>query len=565
MSRQECPLKQVQALDVSDLPRMVRNAGRFHEVVAVATKYGIAPWLSNVKADWVQRQLRSSDGQQISELSEPQRVRMALTELGTTFIKLGQILSTRPDLVGPEMAAELTKLQADTPADDPAQVIATIEQELGQPPDQLFRDFDPRAFASASIGQVHHAVMEDGTNVVVKVQHEGIEEKVQNDLEILMQLAALAETYSKELAQYRPVATAAEFRRSLSEELDFTREERNLIRFAQNFRNESGVRFPVPYPERCSRRVLTMDRLEGIGVSRTPLLIESGFDLSDIARRGANMFLEMVFRDGFYHADPHPGNLMVLQDAVIGVLDCGMVGRVDEALREQIEDLLMAAVDQDTERLVDALVELGDVPPDFDRSSLRADVVQFVDEYGEQSIERFDLSGALNEMVEIIRRHHILLPSRVSMLIKMLVMLEGTSQQLSPDFSIVELLEPYRVESIKRRLSPQRLLRKVQSAQRDWLRLAESFPGDISDLMERVRKGSFDVKLEHRRLDSIVNRLVLGILTAALFVGSTSLLSSSVKPLLWETSVPGAIGCLVSVVLGFTLIRAIGKSGSIQP
>ena len=492
-------------------------------------------------------------------------MRMALTELGTTFIKLGQILSTRPDLVGPEMAAELTKLQADTPADDPAQVIATIEQELGQPPDQLFRDFDPRAFASASIGQVHHAVMEDGTNVVVKVQHEGIEEKVQNDLEILMQLAALAETYSKELAQYRPVATAAEFRRSLSEELDFTREERNLIRFAQNFRNESGVRFPVPYPERCSRRVLTMDRLEGIGVSRTPLLIESGFDLSDIARRGANMFLEMVFRDGFYHADPHPGNLMVLQDAVIGVLDCGMVGRVDEALREQIEDLLMAAVDQDTERLVDALVELGDVPPDFDRSSLRADVVQFVDEYGEQSIEQFDLSGALNEMVEIIRRHHILLPSRVSMLIKMLVMLEGTSQQLSPDFSIVELLEPYRVESIKRRLSPQRLLRKVQSAQRDWLRLAESFPGDISDLMERVRKGSFDVKLEHRRLDSIVNRLVLGILTAALFVGSTSLLSSSVKPLLWETSVPGAIGCLVSVVLGFTLIRAIGKSGSIQP
>ncbi len=552
-------------MEVSDLPRMVRNAARFHEVVSVAAKYGIAPWLSNIKADWIQRHLRSTDGQQISELSEPERVRMALTELGTTFIKLGQILSTRPDLVGPEMAAELTKLQADTPADGAEQVIATIDQELGQHPDQLFREFDPQAFASASIGQVHHAVLQDGTRVVVKVQHAGIEEKIENDLEILMYIAELAETHSKELSQYRPVATAAEFRRTLTEELDFTREQRNLIRFIQNFSDNPGVRFPAPHPERCSRRVLTMDALQGIGLSSSTRLAESGFDLSDIARRGANMFLEMVFRDGFYHADPHPGNLMVLQDAVIGVLDCGMVGRVDEALREQVEDLLMAAVDQDTERLVDALVELGEVPPDFDRTALRSDVAEFVDRYGSVSIDDFDLSGALNGMVEIIRRHHILLPSRVSLLIKMLVMLEGTSQQLSPDFSIVELLEPYRAESIKRRLSPQRMLRKLQNAQRDWLRLAESFPGDITNLMERVRKGSFDVKLEHRRLDSIVNRLVLGILSAALFVGSTSLLSSQVKPLLWETSVPGALGCFVAVFLGFTLLRAIKKSGSIQP
>ena len=167
-------------MEVSDLPRMVRNAGRFHEVVAVAAKYGLAPWLSNVPADWVQRHFRSRDGRQISELTEPQRVRMALAELGTTFIKLGQILSTRPDLVGLEMAAELTKLQSNTPADDPEQVVATIQADLGQQPDSLFREFDPQAFASASIGQVHRAVLDDGTHVVVKVQHHGIEERVQN-------------------------------------------------------------------------------------------------------------------------------------------------------------------------------------------------------------------------------------------------------------------------------------------------------------------------------------------------------------------------------------------------
>ena len=550
-------------MEVSNLPKLVRNAGRLNEVVGVAIKFGIAPWLSNVKADWVQRQLRGSDGRQIGELSEPVRVRMALTELGTTFIKLGQILSTRADLVGPEMAEELSALQSSTPADSPEQVIATIQEELGDHPDNLYRSFDTDALASASIGQVHRAVLHDGTGVVVKVQHEGIQDRVNNDLEILIELAKLAETYSREIAQYNPVATAMEFRKTLLDELNFTREQQNLTRFAGNFKDDSGIFFPAPHPERCTERVLTMDALNGISVSNRGLLTESGFDLTDIARRGADMFLKMVFRDGFYHADPHPGNLMVLQDAVIGVLDCGMVGRVDEELREQIEDLLMAAIDSDADRLLDTVIQLGELPPDFDRSKLRNDLVEFIDEFGSQSIDQFNLSGALNEMTSIIRQHHILLPSRVSLLVKMLVMLEGTAQQLNPSFNIVELLQPYRVQAIKRRLSPERLMRRMQSSYRDWSRLVESLPSDVSDIVNRIRRGSFDVHLEHRRLDSIVNRLTLGLLTAALFVGSTSLLSNNVRPLIRETSVPGTVGCMIAVYLGARLLFAIKKSGNI--
>lgn len=549
---------------VTDLPQLVRNAGRFNEVVGVALKYGIAPWLSGIQADWVQRHLRSDDGRKIGDLSEPVRVRLALTELGTTFIKLGQILSTRADLVGPEMAAELSQLQSSTPPDSPDQVIESIQQELGGRPDSLFRSFDAEAMASASIGQVHRAVLHDGTEVVVKVQHAGIEGRVQNDLEILVELAKLAETYSAEAAQYSPVATAMEFRKTLLAELDFTREERNLSRFAANFSDQGGVKFPAPHPEVCSQRVLTMDMLHGISVSKRGLLAESGFDLTDIARRGADMFLKMVFRDGFYHADPHPGNLMVLQDAAIGVLDCGMVGRVDEELREQIEDLLIAAIENDANRLLDTVVELGELPADFDRARLRNDLVDFIDEYGSQSIDQFDLSGALNGMTEIIRMHHILLPSRVSLLMKMLVMLEGTAQQLNPDFNIVELLEPYRLEAVKRRLSPERLWRKLQSTHRDWSRLIESLPSDVSDIVNRIRRGSFNVHLDHRRLDSIVNRLVMGLLASALFVGSASLLSNQVKPLLAETSVPGAVGCMVAVFLGARLIYAIKKSGDLR-
>jgi ubiquinone biosynthesis protein len=307
-----------------------------------------------------------------------------------------------------------------------------------------------------------------------------------------------------------------------------------------------------------------MDCMEGISVSKRDKLIAAGVDLPDVARRGANMFLQMVFRDGFYHADPHPGNLMVLEGQVIGVLDCGMVGRVDDDLREQIEDLLMAAFDQDAERLLVGVVRIGEVPSVFDRDELKSDLVTFVDDYGSVSLDEFNLSSALNGMTAIIRQHHITLPARVSLLLKMLVMLEGTSQQLSPDFNLVELLEPYRFEAVKRRLSPARMWRKLQVAHRDWSRLAEGFPGDVSDIMHRIRRGRFDVHLEHRRLDSIVNRLVMGVLSAALFVGSASLWSNNVKPLIWDTSVPGAIGCVVAVYLGFHLLRAISKTGNLR-
>ena len=550
-------------MELSEIPRLARNAERFGEVVSVLARYNLAPWLSAIKADWVQRFLRSADGESIAEMSQAVRIRSALTELGTTGIKLGQILSTRPDLVGPETAEELTHLQSGTPADAPETVNATVEQEFGVPPDQLFGQFDSVAFASASIGQVHDARLPDGTEVVVKVQHDGIEDRIHNDLEILLELAKLAERYSPELARYRPTAIASEFRNTLLAELDFTREQRNVERFATNFANDPGIRFPTPHPDCCSRRVLTMDRLNGIGLTKREALVEAGYDLTDLARRGADMFLQMVFRDGFYHADPHPGNLMVLPGEVIGVLDCGMVGRVDDELRDQIEDLLLGMMDNDADRVTDAVLEAGELPANFDRAQLKSDIIEFVDEFGNQPLDQFDLSGALNGITDIVRNHHISLPSRASMLIKMMVMLEGTSKQLSPNFSIAELLAPYKAEAIKRRLSPQRMLRKLQRAQRDWSRLVETLPGDVSDIVNRIRKGTFNVHLEHQRLEPIVNRLVLGILSAALFVGSASLWSNQVRPTLGGVSVPGALGCAAAVLLGFVLVRAIRRSGSI--
>ena len=551
-------------MDVTSLPQLARNTARFREVIGILAKYGLARWMTRVHIDWVQRLFQDSEGQPIADLSMEQRIRHALTELGTTFVKLGQILSTRPDLVGPKLTAELTHLQSNTPADAPAAIRALIQEELGQTAEELFSEFEETAFASASIGQVHAARLMDGTAVVLKVQHAGIEDRIRNDLDIMHRIAELAEQYSPELRQYRPVETMEEFSRTLLAELDFTREQRHLQTFIRNFAGRDDVKFPTPFVELSSRRVLTMERLSGISVADCEALKSSTYDLAEIAERGAHLFLDMIFRDGFYHADPHPGNLMLLNGGVIGLLDGGMVGRIDEQLREQIEDMLLAAVRQDGLSLCDIIIRVGSLPPGLDDVKLRSEVESFLADYANQSLADFDLSGALNDMTTIIRRFGIVLPVRVSLLIKVLVMLEGTTRNLDPDFSLAELLQPYQATAFRRRLSPQRMWNKLQRAWLDWTRLGETLPRDIADLLNQIKRGRFDVHLEHRRLEQTVNRLVMGILSAALFIGSALLWSRDVAPQLWGISVPGALGWFFALVLGYRLVKAIKHSGNIE-
>ena len=551
-------------MKIESIPTLVRDGKRLHQIVSTFAKYGLAPWLSNIDVGWVQRHFQSQDGEQIGDMPQEVRLRLALTELGTTFIKLGQILSTRPDLVGPEFTTELAKLQADTPADPADQVCQMIESELGAAPDELFLEFHTEAMASASIGQVHAAKLQDGTDVVVKVQHANIEDKIRSDLDIMRQLAELAEHYSEQARQYRPVDTMEEFSQTLLNELDFTRERRNLERFTTNFEKEPDVVIPEPYGQLSSTRVLTMDRLDGTSLANADKLRASGHDLDQIARRGADIFLEMIFRDGFYHADPHPGNLFVVGDSSIGLLDCGMVGRIDDRLREQFEDLLMAAVDKDTVGLTDSICQLGSVPRELDTDQLRSDVGDFLAEYGTQTLDEFDLGGALNQMMAIIRRFNIILPSRVSLLIKVLVMLEGTARELSPTFNLVEILQPYQSKIMRRRLDPKRLWSKFYRNISDWNRLLEMAPRELADILTQIKRGRFDVHLEHRKLDPVINRMVMGVLTAALFLGSSLILSTNVPPRLGGVSMIGAAGCIVAVFMGYRIVRAVNRSGNMN-
>ena len=531
------------------------------------SKYGLADGISRLNLDFAKGLLKNRDGEALARHTRETRVRMALEELGPTFIKLGQILSTRPDLVGTGVAKELQKLQDNVPIDAPEVVREIVSNELGQSIEELFLEFDDTPIASASIGQVHAAKLHDGNRVVIKVQHEGIQESIRKDLDVLTSLAQILKRLP-EFALYHPVETVAEFQRSIRRELDFGREERNLSQFHARFKDYPHVKIPRPIVEFSTPRVLTMERLEGVKLSHIDG--DLSFDREELARVGVDLFLEMIFTDGLFHADPHPGNVLVLPGNEIGLLDFGMTGRVDERLREDIEDLLMAIVSQDAVQLTSLIMRIGRTPAELDRSALQNDLSDFISLYGHQGIDRLALGSILEEMVEMIFRHHIVLPAQIAIIIKVFITLEGTSQILSPNFSLMEVIQRYQRKALLRRLSPSRRLKKIRRIYSEVEHLLESLPQRSAEILEQIQSGKFHVHLDHRGLEPSVNRLVLGMLASALFVGSALILSRRVKPWLptflglEEVSILGLGGGIISVLLGLRLIRAIGKSGHLD-
>lgn len=551
-------------MKIDALARLQRDALRVAEILGVLTKYGLADWLQGIPLNWVQGKLQTAEGVPVVELSNERRLRLALAELGPTFIKLGQILSTRADLVGPELADELAELQSRTPADAPEVVLGVLAGEFGRAPNEIFAEFSPEPLASASIAQVHAARLHTGERVVVKVQHAGIQPRIETDLEILGALAEMAEKHSARLRPYQPALLVRHFRRQLLRELDFEQERASLDEFTRNFAADPQVRFPRTWREWTTRRVLVMERLEGVFGTDREALQRSGADLAAFTRHGAGIFLAMIFRDSFYHADPHPGNLLLLPDGAVGVIDCGMTGRLDDVTREEIEQLLFSAIEHDAGELTEAVLRLGAPPPDIARDRLRAELDEFVAEFVSRSLQDLDLSAALNSLGGIIRRFRITLPPAVALLLRTLVVLEGTSRQLNPSFSLAELIRPFFVQSLRRRWAPGQVAGRLGRAYRDWERLLGALPRDLSDVLARVRNGTFNVHLDHRHLDPVINRLVLGVVTAAMFVSSALLWAAKAPPVWRDVSLVGAGGYLAAIYLGWRLFRAVKRTGDID-
>jgi ubiquinone biosynthesis protein len=533
--------------------RFAGDLARAAHVASVLVKYGLAAWLTEIEWAPLHKALKSHDGAVLSDQPFEVRVRLAMTDLGTTFIKLGQMLSTRPHLIGAPLASELSKLQEHTPPDSPDVIREVVKNELGRPIDECFKRFDDIAIASASIGQVHRARLKTGRRALIKVQHPGIDGAVRRDLDILSFLAEIAEK-NENLRRYQPVALIREFSRTMLNELDFRRELSNLQVFRRNFAEDETVVFPKPYPELTTGRVLTMEFLKGWKITDAHHLDQLSIDRSELARRGANIFIQMIFRDGFYHADPHPGNFLVMPDGRIGLVDAGMVGRIDVSFRKDIEDILLAAGDRDAQRLTDAVTRVCGTPRGFDRKALSSDLTEFFEQYGAQSVGEFDVSGALTGVAGILHEHSLVLPGKLSMLIKCLVILEGTGRLLTPNFSLIDLLRPWRKTILWRRFSPKARLRSLRRLYMQWDRMLDSLPHLLTDAIDHLEKGNFAVRLEHRHLKSAADRLVVGLFISALLLGSAILIARNVPPLAWGLSIAGMLGYAVAVFFGFRML-----------
>lgn len=498
-------------------------------------------------------------------LTRPEHVRSALEELGTTFIKLGQILSTRADLLPPDYLAELTKLQ-DSAAPVPFEAVReTLVAELGQPIETAFLNFNPEPLAAASIGQAYAATLLDGTDVVVKIRRPGVVEQVHEDLEILKELAAAVSRHWELADQYDLVGIVEEFSDTLKGELDYIREGQNAERFAADFVSEAGIHIPRVYWETTTSRVLTLERIRGTKINDLANLDNQGIDRSALARFATDVVMRMVCENGFFHADPHPGNFFIEPDGTIGLIDFGMVGTLDERTQEHLADLLINIDHKDAARLVDVFLDLGVTRKRIDRDLLRRDIEHLLSTYWGLPLSELRISAVLNDVFAIMRRHHLHLPSNLALLLKTVVMIEGLGVNLDPAFRLTSALEPYADRLVLRRYSPTKLIRNLGRASLFLARVSAEMPQQLHRIVSAAENGNLQIGMRPegfdpviRRVEKIANRIVLGVLAAA-FINGLAVLASVYRPPAWESWawVVFAFGFLCALSIGMYLALSI--------
>ena len=494
-------------------------------------------------------------------LTRPEHLRSALEELGTTFIKLGQILSTRADLLPPDYLAELSKLQDSAPGVPFEAVREAILKELGQPIEQVFLKFDPKPLAAASIGQAHAATLKDGTEVVVKIRRPGVVEQVDEDLKILKELADALNGRLEVADRYDIPGIVEEFSETLRAELDYIREAHNAERFAENFAGERGLHIPRIYWETTTSRVLTMERIRGTKISDVASLDKQGIDRPALAKFATDVVMRMVCEHGFFHADPHPGNFFIESDGTIGLIDFGMVGTLDEQTQGHLADLLIYINHQDADRLVDVLLGLGVAKRRVDRASLRHDVQHLLSTYWGLPLGELRITALLNDVFAAMRKNHLHLPSNLSLLLKTVIMIEGLGVRLDPEFRMTTALESYADRLIMRKYSPVKLIRNLGQASLDLARLGTEMPQHLRRIVNATENGTLLIGMRPEGFDPIINRvekisnrIVLGVITAA-FINGLAVLTSVYRPPGWESWawVVFTFGFLCALTLGIYL------------
>ena len=548
-----------------------RDMGRLQQITSILIRYGFGGVVRRLGMASVLEQagkvVHWKQAAEIAHLQTPARVRRAMEEMGPTFVKLGQILATRVDLLSPEWISEFEKLQDQAPPVAIDLIEQQLTEDLGGPPDQLFAEFDRQPIAAASMAQVHRARLIDGAEVVVKVRRPGIRPVVEADLRLLTRLASIAESEVADLRRYRPKELIRQFTLSMRNEMDLAAECRNAERIAHNFADDPQILVPEVFGQWSGERVNVQEYIRGIAGRDLAGVDEAGLDRQLLARHGAKAVLKMMLEDGFFHADPHPGNIYYLQGNRIAFIDFGMVGRLPEHRRNQVVNLLHGLAEQNAPLVVDVLLDwAGDTQVDTD--TLTNEIAAFVDQYHGVALKELQLGKMLTELTTLLRDHSLSLPPDLVLLIKAFITLEGMGRQLDPDFDMVATATPFLRRAMLARYAPDALAKKGWAAATGALDILTGLPQDLRKLLRAARRGTLNVQIDIARLsqlghqlDRAASRLTVGVVTAALIIGSSIVMTVQGGPTLFGLPLFGLLGFLGAFGGGFWLMVSIWRSG----
>ncbi|SLM30198.1 UbiB [Desulfamplus magnetovallimortis] len=566
-------------IGVGSLGKTYRHMNRYRQIVSILFKYGFDNIIDLLKIDrYLEKGLEMISGKRLikfEKLTPQERVRLIFEELGPTFIKFGQILSTRPDLVPLHFIHELEKLQDNVPPFGFEDVKSILDSEFkskkdnNDPLSHPFESVEKTPFASASIGQVHRAILKNGDQVAIKIQRPGISNLVKVDLEILHHLATLMERHMEDLSFLKPVKIVKEFAATLEKELDYTLEASNMQRVTKQFLFNPTIYIPKVYPEYTTSTVLTMEYIQGIKISDINLLDARGYDRKLLTRRGADFILIQVLEHGFFHGDLHPGNIFVLPENVLCPVDFGIMGYVDHYSREVFVDLIAATVMQNTANVSRLLLELTDYDEEPDMRELEKDIAGFTGLYlTDTAIKDIRLGKMLHDIVQIAMNHRLRLYPETFLMLKAFAAVEGVAHIVDPEFDMVRHAAPYIRKAKTARFSPSRLSDDVSRVSVESIKLFQNIPKEALAIIRQLRKGQLVLSLDSPRFDKLIsshqqasNKMALSIIIASLIIGAAMLLSFKVPPLIFGISVIGLSGFIFAGVVGFMLVISILKNG----
>jgi ubiquinone biosynthesis protein len=555
--------------DFDVVGRTYRNINRYRQILTILFKYGFGNIIEALNIDQYLeiglKMISRSKHARVERLTQPQRTRLLFEELGPTFIKFGQVLSTRPDLIPLKFIFELEKLQDDVPKFPFAKVQTILEKEFGAEKNP-FASMEEDPFASASIGQVHLARLKTGEQVAVKIQRPGLRKLIQVDLEIMNHLATLMERHIEDLSFFRPVKIVEEFAETLDKEMDYTLEASNMERVAQQFLFDSTIHIPKVYLDRSTEIVLTMEYIQGIKISDITALEAAGMDRKALTRQGADLILKQVFEYGFFHADLHPGNLFVLPNNVLGPVDFGMMGFMDRRAREVFVDLIASVVGEKPSATCHYLLELTEYDEEPDMRFLERDISTFISQYLTKALKHINVGRLLQDLLKITAKHKLRLYPDTFLMMKSFAAVEGVAQRLDPEFDMIGYAAPFIKQKKMERISLSRISEDISSLSLESLQMLQDVPRDSISIIRQARKGKFILGFDVQRLEKIIgayrresHKLSVSIIISALIIAASLLLSFKVPPQIFGISILGLSTMACAVFLGLWLFVKPGK------